>query len=379
MQAIRLKIDDRKRTNIGQISTLSNFTTTPDETIDTERILDDPNVSLYCLDHATRQAIFAELPPGIDLAQAPFYYQAQFDHAQRLIAVPYDVFHQLAAQISVDPTRLILMHNIGRCGSTLLSSALNEVDDVISFSEPDVFANFVALRDEDRAELIQLLRSCFQFTFRPAVVGQASHYSIKFRNQCADIIDLYVEAFPQAKHLFVYRNLFGWLASLYRLFMEHHSSLPPPISRDEAIHRQAAYYHREPAAVERFFDPAIDRYTVVTYLTTGWLVMMDRYLELFSAGFTPLTLRYEDLNTQPEKVLESLFAYCGLPVSDVKTALQAFERDSQENTKMARSNAQAGNKVRLPDALLSTVQTVLDAQAVIRQPDFVLPATVTFD
>ena len=111
-------------------------------------------MSLYCLNHASRQAIFAELPPGIDLASAPFYYQAQFDHAQRLVAVPYAEFHQLAETIPLDLSRLILIHNIGRCGSTLLSSAFNQLDGVISFSEPDVFANFVALRHEDRAELI---------------------------------------------------------------------------------------------------------------------------------------------------------------------------------------------------------------------------------
>ncbi len=379
MTATILKISDRSRTRLSQISSLDNFTTTPDGSIDAAQILANPAVSIYCLDHESRQAILVELPPNIDLAQAPFYYQAQFDHAQRLIAVPYAEFHQLADQIPLDLARLIVIHNIGRCGSTLLSNAFNQVDAVISFSEPDVFANFVALRHEDRSELMRLLQSCLRFTFRPAVVGGASTYSLKFRNQCVDIIDLYVEAFPQAKHLFLYRNLMDYLASLYGLFQRHNPKPRPPVSREEAISRQAAYYHRDPATLERFFDPAIDSYTTETYLAVGWLIMLDRYLALFAQGITPLALRYEDLNTQPERVLAAIFEACGLPVSGVAQALQAFERDSQQNTKLARGDAQTGNTVELPDALKTQIQTILERQPTIRRADFVLPGTLTFD
>ncbi len=379
MTATILKISDRSRTRLSQISSLDNFSTTPDGSIDAAQIVDNPNVSLYCLDHESRQAIFAELPPGIDLARAPFYYQAQFDHAQRLIAVPYADFHQLADQIPVDDSRLIVLHNIGRCGSTLLSSAFNQVDNVISFSEPDVFTNFVALRDEDRSELMRLLQSCLRFTFRPAAVGQATTYSLKFRNQSADIIDLYVEAFPQAKHLFLYRNLIDYLASLYGLFQRHNPKPRPPVSREEAISRQAAYYNRAPATLERFFDPAVDSYSTETYLAVGWLIMLDRYLELFAQGITPLALRYEDLTAQPERVLAAIFEACRLPVSGVAQALEAFERDSQQNTKLARGDAQTGNTVELPDALKTRIQAILGRQLVINRSDFVLPGTLTFD
>ena len=240
MPATILKISDRSRTRLSQISSLDNFTTTPDGSIDAAQIIDNPAVSLYCLDHASQQAIFAELPPEIDLAQAPFYYQAQFDHAQRLIAVPYAEFHQLAEQIPLDLSRLILIHNIGRCGSTLLSSAFNQLDGVISFSEPDVFANFVALRHEDRAELIHLLHSSLRFTFRPAVVGGATRYSLKLRNQCIDLLDLYMETLPAAKHLLLYRSLLGWVSSLYGLWRRHNRAERPPISREEALNWQAS-------------------------------------------------------------------------------------------------------------------------------------------
>ncbi len=272
-----------------------------------------------------------------------------------------------------------MIHNIGRCGSTLLNNAFNQVDAVISFSEPDVFTNFVALRHADRSELMRLLHSCLRFTFRPAAVGQATNYSLKLRNQCVDIIDLYVEAFPQAKHLFLYRDLMGWVSSLYGLFRRHNRQDPPPISREEALSQQASYYNRAPATLERFFDRAVDSYTTETYLAVGWLIMLDRYLELYAQGVAPLALRYEDLNAQRERVLAAVFDFCDLPVSGVTQALRAFERDSQQNTKLARGEAQSGNQVRLPDELVAQLQTMLESQPIIRQSDFVLPGTLTFD
>lgn len=379
MSATILNITDRSRTRLRQISSLDNFTTTPDGSLDAAQIVDNPAVNLYCLDHANRQAIFAEMPPEIDLAQAPFYYQAQFDHAQRLIAVPYAEFHQLAEHIPFDLSRLILIHNIGRCGSTLLSSAFNQLDTVISFSEPDVFADFVPLRHEDRSELIRLLHSSLRFTFRPAAVGQAATYGLKLRNQCIDILDFYVEALPQAKHLLLYRSLLGWVSSLYGLWRRNNRDARPPISREEALNWQAAYYNRDPAALERLYDPAFASYTTEMALAVGWLIMIDRCFELSTQGIQPLTLRYENLNHQPERVLAAVFDYCNLPIAGVAPALQAFAHDSQENTKLARGDAHSGNQFQLPGETLDQIQAILHRQPTIRQADFVLPGTLMFD
>ncbi|HVU10363.1 MAG TPA: sulfotransferase domain-containing protein [Phototrophicaceae bacterium] len=376
MSATILQIERRERPRLSQITSLSDFTCTIDASVDSESLLGNPNISLYCLDHATRQAIFAELPPGNDLSQAPFYHQTQFEHAQRLIAVDYDDFGLLARRVDLDSSRLILIHNIGRCGSTLLSSALNQVSSVTSFSEPDVFSQAVVLRDHDRADLIDLLRRCVRLTFRPAVTGSTSTYSLKFRNQCVEVMDVYQAAFPQAKHLFLYRGGLSYVASLYRLSSRNPR---PPISREEALIRQAVYYNRPPASVERFFDPALESCSFELMLATGWLIMLDRYLELYAAGFRPLAVRYEDLNAQPERVLQAMFDFCGLPQAEIPRALEAFARDSQQHTPFARDEAHSGNTVVLPDDLAAQLQAIFARHPVIRSSDFVLPGTLKVD
>jgi hypothetical protein len=57
------------------------------ETISIQRILDDPTISLYCLDPEKEQAIFVKVPPDVNLNQAPFYYVAQYEQAIQLIKV----------------------------------------------------------------------------------------------------------------------------------------------------------------------------------------------------------------------------------------------------------------------------------------------------
>jgi hypothetical protein len=77
--------------------------------------------------------------------------------------------------------------------------------------------------------------------------------------------------------------------------------------------------------------------------------------------------------------LSAIFDTCGLPKTGVIQALRAFERDSQENTKLARDSTQSGNRVQLPDELIAQVQAILNQHPVIRQPGFVLPGTLRFD
>ncbi len=56
-------------------------------------MLDHPNVSLCCLYPANRRVIFVETPEGIDLYKFPFIRNAQFEYAQRLIAISHDDLH----------------------------------------------------------------------------------------------------------------------------------------------------------------------------------------------------------------------------------------------------------------------------------------------
>ncbi len=94
-----LTITGKHRQMTGFHASLADFTVTASDAVSADIVRTSPNISLYCLDDAAKQAIFVELPPDVDLAKAPFVYQTQYERAQRLIAVPYDTFRQLASTL----------------------------------------------------------------------------------------------------------------------------------------------------------------------------------------------------------------------------------------------------------------------------------------
>ena len=101
MHAAELLITSKINDQPFSLVSAEHFTTQKGQTVDPQTILDQPNLSLYCLDHANRRALFVETPAEIDLFQAPFYFIAQYEAATRLIAVPYDTLHALAQQVEV--------------------------------------------------------------------------------------------------------------------------------------------------------------------------------------------------------------------------------------------------------------------------------------
>src|SRR4051794_6219589 len=103
MTAYQLTIDAKvKQAPFGLVS-LDDFRYHEGAPIDARVVVEHPTISLYCVDHAQQRAIFVETPPEVNLAQAPFYFQAQYDTAQRLIAVPDATLHALADTVQIDP------------------------------------------------------------------------------------------------------------------------------------------------------------------------------------------------------------------------------------------------------------------------------------
>jgi hypothetical protein len=63
-----LNIESRERQMAGFLASLADFTVTTGETVSADVVRANPNVSLYCLDEASKCAIFVELPADVDLA-----------------------------------------------------------------------------------------------------------------------------------------------------------------------------------------------------------------------------------------------------------------------------------------------------------------------
>lgn len=370
MSAAVHEILSRARDSMGQTSRIEDFTIAPGQPFDANEIATNPNISLYC--HAQRQAVFVELPAGVDISQAPFAYAAQHEHALRLFTVPYETFHQLPGTI---PDHLILVHNIGRCGSTLLHHIFNALDSVVSLSEPDAFASIIPMRQDDensRDDLIRMLQSTMRQTFKSFPQTQTG--VVKFRLQAMQVIEHKLAAFPQAQHLFMYRGVVGWAASIHRLASRFQA--PPDFTREQALGVLQQFFGLRGPEAEAQFPPDMQTISLLELLATEWLYMMQLYLNLRDAGAPLVALRYEDLNQHPRPVIEALFRRCNLPESAVETALEAMNRDSQEGTSLAREGDSSGSRQSLSAVQLEQINVILRQHPVIQTPDYILPGTL---
>lgn len=376
MSASKLRILSRHREHMGVLTSPADFKLAPDGDIAADSLIDDPRITLYCLDNDSKRAIFTCLPAGVNPLTAPFMYQAQFDQADYLVALPYPQFLQLAER-SAAPPKLLCLHNIGRCGSTVLSRALNEVEGVISLSEPDALTAFIGLRSTPQTEQRDLLRACVSWLLRPAIIGAAHQVVIKFRNQAMAALGLYVDALPEAQHLFMYRNVIDWLASFQRLRVNR-GDTPTRYRRAQIIKQQAAYYQCDAQVFEVLAPPSFTSWFGLEGRALGWLFMLERYLDSRQRDSGLSAIRYEDLQRERDAVLSRVLRMLDLPEAALADAVGAFASDAQAGTKLARDD-ERGNTVELPAEMQDTVRRLLELQPVIQRADYVLPGTIAVD
>ncbi|MGD0058709.1 MAG: hypothetical protein ABSD58_04755 [Verrucomicrobiia bacterium] len=359
----------------GMAANIKDFTLREDGTDDTAQLLTRPDLSLYCFDLERKEAVFVSTPPEIDLEDAPFYYHAQFRHAQAVFAVDFGTFLKLSARIA-PPDTLVMIHNIGRCGSTLLSKAFSQLESCTSYSEPDCFTQIAFWRkvDDPRDELWKsLLPACMNFIFCHASSHRPSRAIVKFRSGCLNLLDLFLEGFPDAKHLFLYRNCESWVASLIGLRRRRHPITL--LTREESIKNR--YYHNGRCVDQSMFpfDRLPEMLTWSEDLAVSWLMYLELVTKIQQSHpgrLLPVT--YEDLATNGETCLRRIFTHCDLPQDRLADSLKTFDHDSQAGTGFARVEANAGSKRQLSESDRAQMRSILSMHPFIHDPQYTIRA-----
>lgn len=369
-----LHIQNKNRANANTVVNLQDFEYVEAEIIDPKIIIENLNISLYCLDPQNQRLIFVETPLDIDLSQAPFFYEAQYEYAERLFAVPFEDINQLVEEIKEPIEQLVLIYSVGRCGSTLLSKVFNQLDTVVSLSEPDIFSQIVGIRHSDGSndnELAALLRNCIYLLCKPTLKRKHSCYILKFRSIVIELGDLLYQAFPQAKVIFLYRNAEAVVKSSIRAFV-YLSSMLPTIQQNIEFYSRFIPLLKEYASYIDFTDSkATDLYT------TMWLSTMQRYLSLYEQGIASCAIRYEDLVADPQQIVTSIFEHCDLPISEVSNVCKVFEKDSQSGSNLSQENTRQ-NDLEQSEILeiRQKVNELLKKHPEIQTPDFIVPGTL---
>jgi hypothetical protein len=334
-------ITDKRRKNPIGGADIKDFGLREDGPVAAEMILENPHLTLYALDLDHGQAVFVETPPDVNLSQAPFYYLAQYENAVRVLTVPFATMIQLAQSVTVDDERLILIHSVGRAGSTLASQLLAQVEGVINISEPDALTWLVAARyfqPDNQEGLSALLDATIRLLCKtPAQTA----WVIKGRSFVIELADWLHEIYPQTTNLFLYRDAETWLQSSLGAY-------------DDGVERtdeELWAMENETREILKLGTPLIARYdpekhlSSVDLLTLMWLSVMEQYVTLQERGVEMLAIRYANWSSAPHETAVAMLEYCGCRPTNITVIEDVLKRDSQAGTSLSRQAIQQKQKV----------------------------------
>jgi len=175
-----------------------------------------------CVDWKAERLVYGRWDGARSLSDVPFLYQRQRLCTKMLADIPFERLHELGCADGMTP---MFIFSIGRCGSTLLSKMLSAVGEN-ALSEPDVLTNIAHLDSAEQRALADgakelIVRSCvesFRYGCGPAPI-------IKLRARCNSAADAFLNALPDARYVFMFRERKGWVQSNSRAFGESAQAL----------------------------------------------------------------------------------------------------------------------------------------------------------
>lgn len=348
------EIVSRKRPFPLDVARIADFTLGEGEAVDPQSILENDNITLYTLDFDGEQAVFVETPPELNLSNAPFYYVAQFEQAIRVLTLPFAKMIQLAESIVVDGKRLVLIHSVGRAGSTLASQLFAHVDGVINLSEPDALSILVRARHE-WPDQDPLLRKLFDATVRLLCKVSAERaWVIKGRSYGIELGEWFFHQYPQAKTLFLDREIESWLVSCLRAY-------------DDGVERSEKELLAYQSFIREFVKPVtplIAEYdpnqhlSFVGILSLVWLSVMRKVNQLQALGADMMIIPYENWRDEGRETAVAMLKFCHCLPKNFEMVDEVLAQDSQAGTFLAQDALQ-GNSFLLETVDISEYKMYL--------------------
>lgn len=353
-------------------------------------------VTPYCIDLPRREVLFVEAREGVDLVTCkPFFYEGQRCTAGKVIRVSFDELHQVVRQRGDRFVKPIFLYSTGRCGSTLLCNLMGDCSDVVAISEPDYFTQLPFLIQQQGGEVAEDLTR----VTRNLSVLLLAHVRVRYpkgevvfklRSQCNEAAELIQCAFPDARNIFLYRNVVDTVNSFCSVLRSH------PMIRLASVLNPSRFplLNRIPVGVLnllpvvrsfiRVVAPLSQQYKFATVgIGTGagvfilaWLSGLDKVLQIHrnNRDFFKVVLRYEELREQPLEVVSILLGRLGLPAANEeakRSMAKTLRKDSQKGSELASSGEFV---LSVQDEQL--IERAMQAHAVVNNAHYQLPGSV---
>ncbi|XP_066273342.1 uncharacterized protein [Branchiostoma lanceolatum] len=204
--------------------------------------------SVYSIDWEQEVVVLIRTVDGTDMKKWPFFRGAQMLNATEVLLIPIEQLQAVVEAISdkVAHVQEVFVNMTARCGSTLLTRAVEASSAAQAVSEPLVLSNIarkivqfrrshppppsqhhighvpVSLMEE--GEVVSLLRNVVSLLNYYLVTSDSAHRHIIFYKLRTDVLligDVMSRAFPSAKTVFLYRDGLDCCESWFRLMCKH--------------------------------------------------------------------------------------------------------------------------------------------------------------
>ena len=318
----------------------TNFLYLHDKYVNPSYILEHDNVSLMGIDN--KRAYFCVSKDNVDpysSSTGPFLWANTFIAAEKQLIIDLQHFHTLA-DIRGDPfekdnLKITIIQMTTRCGSTLIGQVLERVPRTRVMSEPKSFSyigNLYLTGYISYIEYQNILQSAFRLQCKKE--KDVDHIVIKWLPSATPLIPSLKKKYPNINLIFNTRNIKATARSIHKIF---DTILPFSMLLCTAINMMLFAPEHVPIHYEdlkwwkiyrglRLLSSA-DAETA-KFLFFNWWGNIEMYLK--NRNNYTMTILYEDLCDNSEKVIITLFQELQIPLDCLENAMKAFQVDSQQ-------------------------------------------------
>ncbi|KAL5265470.1 hypothetical protein ACHWQZ_G006250 [Mnemiopsis leidyi] len=315
--------------------------------------LDRDDVTLY---HVTeKEFFFVRSKSGVDIHDAgkhPFLYVVKHDTAAEVGTVAREVivdYLRGSGRMDRDGSNISILHNIGRCGSTLVTSMVSKTKQCHVLSEPIALMDVVnILTNKERAitrdavEYFHLLKEVLVLL----TPDPDKKYFIKTHSQIIYLLPLFHQVMPGMKEAYMHRAMRPTVTSMLRAFSDM-----GPFWIMEKI-----FIPQMPKNVQKLWlENRVAEFGNSIIIMT--LANIHLYLNETKDRNDMKSFSYESLVADKYAFCKSLFQELGIGVEHVDLALTAMEKDSQKNSVISKAKTGA-SKVEVTEEALEWGKTI---------------------
>lgn len=344
-------------------------------------VVDNVNLSLYCLDDEKRVALFVETPRHVELLNFRLFHQAQFEFAQRVVEVRYQDLAKIVQRLEVKLEHLIFFHAMQSCAVRQMQQLWCKSENVIYLKQPSVFSQVQQLSTRGglrNREINHLLETCTTLLCARAMQREGKQaVVIEFHEANIQLAQRLIQQFPDAKNLFLYRDaqtytqerVQAFCASAWRTFL-FKASNAVVLKKWYSLwlRRRRKTARRKYHLLEEYPSDTYENQGMLGFFVVNWLSGMDRYLRLYRRQLDLLPIQNIEFLLKPEQTFCEVIQYCGFDDS-----LKLHPNNSNAPTVALQDESMQEEKLSLSEAELAVIEQFIVSHPQLDSPRYILP------